>query len=346
MAVMRRRFVEALRRAEMVSLLSEAQSESELGRALAEELCEVYDAEAAFVLAVTADGARRLIAELGGEPSGPSTASPLLDPALAGERAVDGPAGSGPAVVAASAPDRDGVRVAIGVIREYEQAFDPAERALLESITSSAARALERIWGYEERERLVDELRESSMATAAALANAMEARDDYTANHAQEIGRLALLVGQWLGLSEAELETVRWGGIFHDIGKIAVPDEILRKPGPLSGSELELIKRHVTAGELILAPLPFLADVRPIVRHSHERFDGDGYPDGLSGDQIPLGARIVAVVDAWHAMVSDRPYHSAVPAADARKELELNSGSQFDPEVVTAFLEALDAGAS
>jgi two-component system, cell cycle response regulator len=150
-------------------------------------------------------------------------------------------------------------------------------------------------------------------------------------------------VGRTLDLDESHLRDVRYGAIFHDIGKIAIPDAILNKPGPLTDEEFEIIKRHPQAGEQILAPVPFLSRVRRIVRHDHERWDGTGYPDGLRGPQIPIGARIVYVVDAYHAMVSDRPYRRAMPVEDARAELRRCAGSQFDPAVVEAFLEVVAA---
>ena len=133
----------------------------------------------------------------------------------------------------------------------------------------------------------------------------------------------------------------RYGAIFHDIGKIAIPDAILNKAGALTAAEFEQIKAHPIVGEQILAPVPFLADVRRIVRHDHERWDGTGYPDGLRGPQIPLGARIVLVVDAYHAMISDRPYREAMPEAEACDELRAHAGSQFDPAVVDALLAVL-----
>jgi HD-GYP domain-containing protein (c-di-GMP phosphodiesterase class II) len=134
------------------------------------------------------------------------------------------------------------------------------------------------------------------------------------------------------------LEDLRFGAIFHDIGKIAVPDEILRKPEPLTPDEARLMEQHTIVGAEILAPIPSLANARELVLRSHERWDGQGYPDGLASDQIPLGARVIAVVDAWDAMVSDRPYRDALTLDIARAELEAGAGSQFDPNVVRAFL--------
>ena len=191
--------------------------------------------------------------------------------------------------------------------------------------------------------RLYAELDETHLGTAAALAAALEAKDHYTADHARSIADLAVAVGRELGLSEQHLRDLRYGAIFHDIGKIAIPDAILNKPGPLTESEFAVVREHPGVGEQILAPVPFLAGVRQIVRHDHERWDGNGYPDRLSGEDIPLGARIVLVVDAYHAMRSDRPYRSALPDADARRQLLRHAGDQFDPRVVRAFLAVLDS---
>ena len=191
--------------------------------------------------------------------------------------------------------------------------------------------------------RLYAELDETHLGTAAALAAALEAKDHYTADHARSIADLAVAVGAELGLSEDHLRDLRYGALFHDIGKIAIPDAILKKPGPLSESEFAAVREHPEVGERILAPVPFLSAVRRIVRHDHERWDGTGYPDRLSGEDIPLGARIVLVVDAYHAMRSDRPYRSALPDAEARRELLAHAGDQFDPRVVRALLAVLES---
>jgi diguanylate cyclase (GGDEF)-like protein len=188
---------------------------------------------------------------------------------------------------------------------------------------------------------LYDQLTQSMIGTAEALAAALEAKDSYTADHARSIAELAVSVGRELNLSESAVEDLRYGGIFHDVGKIAIPDAIINKPGPLTDEEFEVIKQHPAIGAEILAPVPFLYGVRTIVRHAHEHWDGEGYPEGLSGEQIPLGARIVLAVDAYHAMTSDRPYRQAMSYADACRELEDNAGTQFDPEVVEALLSVL-----
>ena len=188
---------------------------------------------------------------------------------------------------------------------------------------------------------LYDQLTQSMIGTAEALAAALEAKDSYTADHARSIADLAVGVGRELNLSESALEDLRYGGIFHDVGKIATPDALINKPGPLTDEEFEVIKQHPAIGAEILAPVPFLYGVRTIVRHAHEHWDGQGYPEGLSGEQIPLGARIVVAVDAYHAMTSDRPYREAMSHPDACKELEDNAGTHFDPEVVEALLAVL-----
>jgi diguanylate cyclase (GGDEF)-like protein len=228
---------------------------------------------------------------------------------------------------------------AIEVLASGAAAFDPSDAQLVQTIADHVGAALHTA-------ELYRELEQTYVGTAAAQAAALEAKDDYTADHAQSIADLAVEVGQEIGLDEQALRDLRYGAIFHDIGKIAVPDAILHKPGRLTADEFDVVKRHPVTGEQILAPVPFLADVRRIVRHDHERWDGGGYPDGLRGQQIPIGARIVLVVDAYHAMTSDRPYRSGMPEDEARRQLQAGAGTQFDPDVVTAFLRVLDRAAA
>ncbi len=224
---------------------------------------------------------------------------------------------------------------AIDLRSAREDAFDSADARLVELVADHTGAALRTAELYRKMEQ-------THLGVAEALAAALEAKDGYTAGHARWIAELAVEVGRELELPESQLNDLRYGAIFHDIGKIAIPDAILNKPGPLTAEEFEEIKTHPIVGEQILTPVPFLADVRRIVRHDHERWDGTGYPDGLRGPQIPIGARIVLVVDAWHAMISDRPYRRAMPDAEAREELRGNAGSQFDPAVVEALLAVLD----
>ena len=152
---------------------------------------------------------------------------------------------------------------------------------------------------------------------------------------------MAVNVGKELGLDGASLKRVELGALFHDIGKIGIPLEILTKPGPLNDEERALIETHPELGERILAPIEQLEHVRPIVRACHERFDGNGYPDGLLADEIPLEARIIFVCDAFHAMTTTRPYRDALPVAEARRRLLEGAGSQFDPAIVEVCLRVL-----
>jgi diguanylate cyclase (GGDEF)-like protein len=223
-------------------------------------------------------------------------------------------------------------------VEELEQsAFDEDDARLLQTVADQLGSALRSALLYEQLDR-------AYLGTAEALATALEAKDSYTAQHAHSIVKWAEAVGRRLGMDEHELRDLRYGAVFHDIGKIAIPEAILNKQGPLDEAEREIMERHTIVGEQILAPVEFLAGVRPIVRHEHERWDGAGYPDGLRGEQIPLGSRIVLVCDAFHAMTSDRPYRDAMSEDAARAELIAGAGTQFDPRVVDGFLAVLDAG--
>jgi diguanylate cyclase (GGDEF)-like protein len=213
-------------------------------------------------------------------------------------------------------------------------AFDEDDARLLQTVSDQLGSALRSAVLYEQ-------LSAAYLGTAEALAAALEAKDSYTAMHARSIAEWAEAVGRRLGLRDDDLRDLRYGAVFHDIGKIAIPEAILNKRGPLDPDERAELERHTEVGEQILAPVSFLAGVRPVVRHEHERWDGAGYPDGLAGEAIPLGARIVFVCDAFHAMTSDRPYRSAMSPDAARAELLNHAGSQFDPTVVDAFLEVL-----
>jgi diguanylate cyclase (GGDEF)-like protein len=183
-------------------------------------------------------------------------------------------------------------------------------------------------------------LEETFLSTVEALANALEANDEYTSSHTRAIKDMALEVGRELGLDAKVLKRLELAALFHDIGKIGIPSEILAKPGPLTAEERATIETHPELGERILAPIARLDDVRAIVRHCHERWDGNGYPDGRMGDDIPIEARVIFVCDAFHAMTTDRAYRARLPVAQARKRLRDGAGAQFDPAVVRAFLRA------
>ena len=173
------------------------------------------------------------------------------------------------------------------------------------------------------------------------LAAAVEAKDAYTEKHTQRVGESARHLGARLGLPEGALDSLYRGGIIHDIGKIGVPDAILLKPGPLDPDEEKRMRSHVLIGESIVRPLRTGANLLPIIRHHHERFDGGGYPDGLRAREIPRLARIVSVCDAFDALVTDRPYRSRLSMKDAVAILVEGAGQQWDPEVVELFLSEM-----
>lgn len=185
-----------------------------------------------------------------------------------------------------------------------------------------------------------------SESTISSLLVALQERDGYTADHSAETVELALAVGEQLMISENQRTTLADVALLHDIGKIGIPNEILNKTDGLDEHEWEFMKRHPEIGERIVAPVPGFADVAKAIRHEHERWDGAGYPDQIAGVEIPLASRIVLVCDAFHAMMTDRPYRAAIGIERAREELILHAGSQFDPTVVEALLAVLDeAGA-
>lgn len=193
-----------------------------------------------------------------------------------------------------------------------------------------------------ENTQLYERLQESYLGTIASLAAAIEARDPYTVGHSARVTQYAVAIAESMDLSSEEVEEIRLAGLLHDVGKIGVPDQILNKPGSLSEEEFAAIKMHPIMSMRIVEPLPHLGNIIPIIYHHHERYDGQGYMEGWAGDKIPLGARIVAVADAYEAMTSDRPYRSALSREDAVSQLQVNSGSQFDPSVVRHFLKLLE----
>jgi HD-GYP domain-containing protein (c-di-GMP phosphodiesterase class II) len=223
-----------------------------------------------------------------------------------------------------------------GAVDVAAEGLDQDDRQLLETVAAQVGSALRGAALYERLER-------AYLGTAEALAAALEAKDAYSPDHARSILTRAEAVARRLDLSEDELSELRFAAVFHDIGKVAIPEAVLHKAGPLSAAEREVMQRHAVIGEQILAPVEFLASVRTLVRHEHERWDGAGYPDGLRGEEIPLGSRIILACDALHAMTSDRPYRRAMSLERAKEELRRHAGSQFDPRVVEALLDAEDA---
>ena len=179
-------------------------------------------------------------------------------------------------------------------------------------------------------------LKERSTAAMQSLSATVDARDAYTAGHSRRVQQLALAIGRELGLSQAELDLLGHAALFHDIGKLAIPDAILLKPASLTEDEWELMQRHADEGARIIDRLGFLNDAVPAIRHHHERFDGTGYPDGVKGEEIPLGARIIHVADALDSMLTTRIYRAARPASEALEELRRAAGTQFCPRCVAA----------
>lgn len=173
-----------------------------------------------------------------------------------------------------------------------------------------------------------------------ALANAIDVRDPYTRGHVERVTAYAQVIAQQMGCRDALLEQIRFGSILHDIGKIVIQDDVLLKSAPLSAEEWEKMKQHPITGAEMIKDISYLAPAAPIIRHHHERWDGEGYPDGLKGDEIPLGARIVAVADSFDAMSIDRPYRNGRTLEDAFHEILECSGTHFDPQVVKAFQRA------
>jgi diguanylate cyclase (GGDEF)-like protein len=220
--------------------------------------------------------------------------------------------------------------------------FGERQLRLLAGIAHQAKLALTNAGSFDTLER-------TFLETVEALANALEANDEYTSSHARWITDLALKVGQELGLEGTSLKRLELGALFHDIGKIGIPETILSKPGPLTPEEREIVETHPELGEKIIAPIDRLEEVRPIVRHCHERYDGDGYPDRLVGEEIPIESRIILVCDAYHAMTTDRPYRKRLAAEEALRRLHEAAGTQFDPRVVEVCARVLvsrGAGAS
>ena len=194
------------------------------------------------------------------------------------------------------------------------------------------------------RDRALNKRLDATEGVLFALARAVEARDRYTIHHAERVGLIAKAIGCAHGLDAEDGELLYEGGVLHDVGKIAIPDAILLKPGALTDDEFARMRTHSEEGERICLSLRSVAHYLPIIRHHHERVDGSGYPDHLTGTKIPLGARIVAIGDAWDAMVSDRPYRAGLDPEEAVRRLRAGAGKQWEAELVHVFLALLDGG--
>jgi len=210
-------------------------------------------------------------------------------------------------------------------------AFTPEHLSTLEKLAAQIGVALENT-------RLITDLKELLIGTVKSLSNAIDAKSSWTAGHSERVTRFALLMGKAMQLSGRELKDLELAGLLHDVGKIATCDAILNKPGTLTRGEYGDVKKHPQRGAELLQPIKQLKNIIPVIRHHHERYDGTGYPDGLSAENIPLWARIISVADAYDSMTDDRPYRKQFDQETALEELAHCSGSQFDPEVVLMFV--------
>ena len=213
-------------------------------------------------------------------------------------------------------------------------AFDEIEATLIRIVANQLGVALHRIGIYQELERAL-------VTTLTVLGAAMEVRDAYTALHEAAVAELAVAIASELGLDPGEQRDIRYAALTHDLGKLSVPNEILHKPGPLDEAEWAIMRGHTIVGADMLARIPFFEGVVALVRGHHERWDGDGYPDGLRAQEIPVGARILCACDSYNAMTTNRPYRAALSVGAALEEMRRCTGSQFDPEVVAALERVL-----
>ncbi|MBI3927834.1 MAG: GAF domain-containing protein [Armatimonadetes bacterium] len=211
--------------------------------------------------------------------------------------------------------------------------FNKEHLELLTAIAHQAAGAIENARLYEMKKKII-----------LVLANAIEAKDLYTRGHIERVCRYSLAIAKELGLPFSDLRDLEICSFLHDAGKIGVPDAVLQKPGHLTDDEFEQIKKHPALGEALVLPIDIPARIKLAIRQHQERWDGRGYPDRLSGEEIHLFARIIAVADTWDAMTSDRPYRVAMPRSEAMRELKHSAGTQLDPVVVDAFLRTLERG--
>jgi len=226
-----------------------------------------------------------------------------------------------------SGPDRPSLEAQLAVFAREVGTLYAAERARSHELDLAVA-----------------SLEETYVATMQALAQVIEEKDRTTAGHLGRTQRSGLALARRVDPELADRPDVAYGFFLHDIGKVGVPEHVLRKPGPLDEDEWTLMREHPAIGARIIEPIRFLTGAMEIVRSHHERWDGAGYPDGLAGQEIPLSARIFSIADSFDAMTNDRPYRRAMPLEDALDEIERGAGSQFDPLVAVRFLELMDAG--
>jgi len=193
----------------------------------------------------------------------------------------------------------------------------------------------------EDVRRLYQQVQRAIYQSLLGLANALEAKDSYTKGHSERVGAWSRGVATALGLPAAEVDMIGQAGLLHDIGKIGIPEAVLRKPGPLEPEEWVVMRNHPLIGAQIVSPFDFFTAGALMIRHHHERHDGSGYPDGLVGDEIPIGARVIAVVDVYDALTSHRPYRAALPHATVIARLGEAAGRTLDEDAVSAFIDMI-----
>jgi HD-GYP domain-containing protein (c-di-GMP phosphodiesterase class II) len=226
-------------------------------------------------------------------------------------------------------------------VRERSGEMEQLKSQVLEWNRRLEQRVRERTAELESAHR---QLQDAYLQTVTSLVEAMTAKDTYLFSHSHSVATYARAIAEELGLSRERIDRLVQGCELHDLGKIAVPDTILLKPGALTEQEFEIVKQHPLWGARILSPLSFMRDITEMVHQEHERWDGSGYPQGLEGERIRLEARIISVADALDAMTSDRPYRAKIPLQQAAEEIQRCAGSQFDPRVADACLRAIQKG--